>query len=138
MSTSQMEKLANNILARRKNSNYRAEETIQSPTAVKQHEDEVARIQARKGIKTDRPAVTAPVDNFGDAHDATHTPGSDVVDPGADAEVPGEVIPAPIQYHEMEKKDLRIECDKLGIEYKKKDTNEDLINKLTGGQDGNA
>jgi len=131
MSKAQMTKLAENILARRKNSNFRADTTEPAvPSAVAQYDEETARIQARRGVRAEAKAIVdAPVDDFG-----VDAP----VDEHDDAEVPGAVIPAPIQYHEMTKQDLRIECDKLGIDYKKKDTNEKLINKLTGGQDGNA
>ena len=138
-----MEQLAKNILERRKNANFRPDNSEPSvPSAVSQHEAEAIKVMARRGIKAEAKAIAdAPADDFGDDHyDHEHVPGSDVVDTDElddfdDAEVPGEVIPAPMQWHEMDKKELREECDKLGIEYKKKDTNEKLIAKLTAGPD---
>ncbi len=128
MSKNQMDQMAKNILARRKNVNFRPDSSEPAvPTAVAQHEEETVRIQARRGRKAEAKKVAdAPVDDFGGIGGDEH-----VNDEHDDAEVPGEVVPAPIQYHEMSKQELRIECDKLGIEYRKKDTNEKLIAKLT-------
>ena len=129
MSKNQMDKMAQNILARRKNANYRADDSEPAvPTAVAQHKEGTAKILARRGIKAEAKEIAdAPADDFGGIGGDEH-----VNDEHEDAEVPGAVVPAPMQYHDMAKKDLRIECDKLGIEYKKKDTNEKLIDKLTG------
>jgi len=132
MSKNQMEQLAKNILARRENKSFRPDNSEPAvPSAVSQHEAEAIKVMARRGIKAKAKAIAdAPVDDFGGIGGDEH-----VNDEHDDAEVPGEVIPAPIQWHEMSKQELRLECDKLGIEYKKKDTNEKLIAKLQAGPD---